>query len=256
MNDFILYEYPINEITRLSLRLEHVFTQFDFHLEHPDYWHHQAALDSLIDLFNLLDRPDFKNKIAQQFLMYRDFLKNELKENLEESKKELTITRLAKTEECIIYLEKSSGKLNQSLASIEFLMSLRSRFSKNNSVCNFDYPILHFWLHQPSKQREQDLTEWLSLLADVRQVIFLLNTLTRHSGVFNTVYAESGYLEIAFPANINYQLVRVHIPCEILAYPEMSVGRQRMSLHLYSMSLTERPVQFKENVTFEITFCL
>ena len=65
----IIYEQPLNELLRVSLRLEHLFHQLDNcqpeQISTPQ--HSRTIIKLIIDLLNLLDRPDLKFKLSQEF---------------------------------------------------------------------------------------------------------------------------------------------------------------------------------------------
>ena len=67
MQQPIYYEYPLNEHIRVCLRLEAVFGQAEYFLTQEGYWATRAAMNSLCDLISLLDRPDFKNTLIENF---------------------------------------------------------------------------------------------------------------------------------------------------------------------------------------------
>ena len=47
MTDFLTYEQPLNERIRTFLRLESLFNQFTFHVNHGTAWDNPIAIDAL-----------------------------------------------------------------------------------------------------------------------------------------------------------------------------------------------------------------
>ena len=76
MDDIILYEHPMNEMIRVCLWLECIFAQAENRLQATDYWNNRAAVASIIDLINILDRPDFKTKLTQQFMQLNESMQS------------------------------------------------------------------------------------------------------------------------------------------------------------------------------------
>ena len=64
----IIYEQPANELLRTCLRLEHLFTQLDYHYQNcVSLYHLRSAIRLLLEIINILDRPDLKSKLSQEF---------------------------------------------------------------------------------------------------------------------------------------------------------------------------------------------
>src|SRR3989338_7101104 len=66
MNNTIIYEQPLNEITRVSLRLEQLFLQFDRQQSDISQLGTRNMITSIINMLQLLDRPDLKSKLAKE----------------------------------------------------------------------------------------------------------------------------------------------------------------------------------------------
>ena len=66
MDDIIIYEQPLNEVIRVCLRLEQLFQQLDH--QHGDLSPISLRLwvSLIINILNLLDRPDLKAKLAKE----------------------------------------------------------------------------------------------------------------------------------------------------------------------------------------------
>jgi cell division protein ZapD len=62
----IIFEQPVNEHTRACLRLEQLFQQLAHCLGGPSVWDSRSALAAIIDILNILDRPDLKTKLTKE----------------------------------------------------------------------------------------------------------------------------------------------------------------------------------------------
>ena len=255
MNNAILYEHPLHETVRVCLRLECLFAQVDNRQSQDGYWANRATIATLVDLVNVLDRPDFKSKLCQRLINCKEKLSQHLnEEKVDQEKLGPILDQLAR---CIEFLNNTTNKLNQSLIDNEFFNGVRLRLSQTGGARNFDLPMYHYWLHLPEKKRKEDIVFWISRLADVQKSVALFLMLTRESAQFFPVLANNGYYENNLDTSIDYQLLRFYIDEHTSAFPDISVGRHRMSLHFYTLSNSdERPVQFKEDITFQLALCV
>lgn len=255
MENTILYEHPLHETVRVCLRLECLFSQVDYRQEQQGYWNNRATVATLVDIVNVLDRSEFKTKLSQRLINCKENLSQHLDvEHVNQEKLQEVLNHLSKS---IQFLNATTHKLNQDLIDIEFFNSIRLRLSKTGGARNFDLPMYHFWLNLSPERQTQDIQHWLTLLHDVKDTIDLYLMLTRQSTQFFQVTAEKGYYEKSLDTSIDYQLLRFYIDKGTPAFPDISVGRHRMSLHFFTLNNSdERPVQFKENVDFKLALCI
>jgi len=244
----------MNETIRVCLRLECLFTQIEHRLSHQGYWSIRASVASIVDLINILDRPDFKSKLTKQLMHHKENLSQHLNTTQVDQVKLKQI--LQQLDESISYLQNITGKLNQAVEQNEFLNSIRLRLSKAGGARNFDLPMYHFWLHQAESRCQHDLQQWLTSFYPIQHIIDLLLLLTRQSGQFLKVTAENGYYEKVLDASIDFQLLRIKIAIQAKAFPDISVGRHRISIHFFCLNAEERPLQFKEQLDFALACCV
>ena len=64
---YIYYEQPLNELVRTCLRLEYLSSLLDYYLETSKAGSAHAALATLLDILQILDRPDIKTKFIAEF---------------------------------------------------------------------------------------------------------------------------------------------------------------------------------------------
>lgn len=253
MDPSILYEQPLNETARTCLRLESLFAQTKFHLSKNNYWHDSAAIASLIDLTAVLERLDFKTKLTQTLMHYKETVNQHVNDpSLDQEKLESLARDLL---ENIDYLQTTPGKLTQGIDKVEFLAAVRLRSTKTGGMCNFELPLYNYWLHQPEERRQKDLETWFATFKSIERAVTLLISLIRRSGQFTTVTATKGYYEQSLDPQINYQMIRIRTTGDAIAFPDISVGRHRLSVHFFEINIAERPLQYKENFSFEITSC-
>ena len=254
MEQLILYEYPMNETVRLCLRLECLFAQSKNYLDKDDYWDTRATVATIVDIFNILDRPEFKSKLLKEIMQCRDDLKKHIDDDkVDQEKLQHFLEQISNS---IDYLQNLTGKLNQELEKDEFLNSIRLRLTKTGGARNFDLPRYHHWLHQAEHKRKANMKTWFNGFSKIQTTVNLFLMLIRGSTQESNIVAEDGYFEKVLDNSIDYRLLRISLRKNIPAFPDISVGRHRMSLHFFTLDKeNERPIKYKQDVPFQLTCC-
>src|SRR5690348_4456703 len=107
----ITYEQPVNEHIRVCLRLELLFQQAKYRLQAGSIWDSRSAILTLIDILNLLDRPDLKTKLTKELCRYLSVL-SRLERTTEVDHQKLSIL-LVELESVIDSLQSMQGKIGQ-----------------------------------------------------------------------------------------------------------------------------------------------
>lgn len=250
----IIYEQPVNEHVRVCLRLEHLFTQALHWMRGPHSLDSRAAVAMIVEILNVLDRPDIKAKLVKELSRYDTGLAR-LAENphIDRQKLQLLQDELHHT---LHQLHSIQGRIAQGLRENDFLNSVRQYLSNPGGGASFEVPGYHFWLQQPPAERIGQLTHWFSALRVAQNAVNLTLRLIRQGTPPHIHEAEKGFYQAALDAQASCQLIRVAVPHGAGVYPEISVGRHGISIRFYMLSLADRPVQIDENVRFQLTCCV
>lgn len=248
----ITYEQPFNEEVRVCLRLEHLFKIWHDHINQPHAVDSQIAMNTLIKILNVTERPDLKTKLAkvlsqqlQKITAYSDSPKVD-PTRLQSMQKKLT--RL------IDHLHHTAGRIGDKLRNNTFLKNIRLQSNNPSGTCHFTVPAYALWLHQSSQQRRADLTKWADELDELNTVVNMILNLTRETTSAKQVTATDGTYEQALDPSIPCQLVRITLPTDYHAYPEISLGRHRLVIRFRLLDqqdegkpLVKQPVHFALN---------
>jgi cell division protein ZapD len=251
----VIYEHPTNEIVRVCLRLECLFAQLTHRSKVNGYWEHRATVATLVDIVNVLDRPDFKSHLTKRLIQTKELFSQHLyDEKVDQHRLQQILDQL---HAAIQQLQNSSGKLNLELENDEFFNSIRLRLSKIGGAQNFDHTGYHFWLHHNNQKQADDIARWINALDFVQQIIELYLMIIRNSSLRRyEVVAEKGYYETIFDSSNEIQLIRVLLTDELNAYPEMSIGKHRMSIHFQTTTAEQsRPTKVKDDVPLVLELC-
>lgn len=249
----ITYEQPLNELIRVCLRLEQIFHLIDHHITDTSLFGTRDTVAAIISLLHILDRPDLKAKLAKE-LSYHFALLSRLENTPEIDKTKLT-RLLQQLDELTRLFIDSSGKIGQNLRDIELLNNLRLHLASPGGGCSFDIPLYHYWLQQPSEKRLASIQSWLKEFNHIRLATELILQLLRESTKIQSRVAEQGFYQELLDPQLNLRLLRVIVPFDNQAYPEISVGRHFLSVRFFNPSIQERPTQCMNNISFWLTHC-
>lgn len=254
-DDIIIYEQPLNEHIRVCLRLEHLFNQVLINIDKESEWSSRTALLALLETVNVIDRPDLKTKLTKALTQHATTLSQlEILPQVDSSKLRSVLSEL---DRLIDQLYATQGKIGQHLRSNEFLNSIRQHLYNPGGAVNFSNPSLQLWLQKPAAQRIHDLDTWFKEFDQIRDVVDLLLRLTRESSVPNEKHADKGFYQQALDPNVSCELVRVALPVSANLYPEISVGRHRLSVRFLEPNCHDqgRSKQADANIKFKLTCC-
>ncbi len=255
MSEQITFEHPINERTRLLLRLAHLFEQMQFFLPLEAPWQSRAAMSALLDISALLSRTDIKSEIIKE--LERHISKLTRIRQTPGLDMERLGSILDDLEEKLVHLHRTEGQLGQNIRENEFLKSIMQRSSIPGGNCDFDLPQYHFWLRQSADERIRQLQQWTSNLGWLQQSVALIVNLVRNSTTPSSEVAGQGFFSKTLDAQMPVQLIRVSIPQESGLFAEISGGKHRFTVRfLQFTSDNQRPAQTYEDVPFRLTTCV
>jgi cell division protein ZapD len=250
----LTFEHPLNERVRTFLRLEHLFKKIDHFLSQDDPWASRAAVEALLDIAAISARADVKSELLKELdrnMTSLNRIRRQPGVDLD------TLTRvLGDLEAAATALQNLNGQIAHRIREDEFLKGVAQRNCIPGGTCSFDLPQYHHWLTQPAEVRRAQFALWMEGLHPVGRAIELALSLARGSATPRRVTAKDGFFQEAIDAQAPAQMVRVTLNGEQSLYPEISGHKNRFSIRFMSPSETERPTQFRENVTFTLACCV
>jgi cell division protein ZapD len=115
----MIYEQPLNEQSRLCLRLEYLFAQAKHYLAGESMWDSHQALKIILEILQAIDHTNIKNRFCQTLNQYAHILSRLGKSN-QVDKQKLDNT-LKKIDLLIDGLHASSKKIGHQLRENGFL---------------------------------------------------------------------------------------------------------------------------------------
>jgi cell division protein ZapD len=257
----VLYEYPFNESIRTMLRLEHLFDRLGTLASRDAPVDHHFALATLFEIMDVAPRADLKSDLLKELERHRTQLQTYRGLHGVDERALDAIT--GRIDHAFAGVNALQGKAGQSLASNDWLMSIRSRISIPGGTCEFDLPAYYAWQQHPPQRRRDDLAGWTATLAPLAQALQVLLGLLRDSGTPQRMVAPGGQyqqsLQPAGAAAANgpkvYQLLRVRVDAADDLVPEISGHRLMVSIRFMRPDAEGRLRAAGSDCRFELSLC-
>jgi cell division protein ZapD len=219
---FTSYEFPLNERIRTLLRLEDLFSKFEFFVYQDHRLDHHSALLTLFEIVEVGSRADIKSDLMQELDRQRNSL-NQF-QNHPNVDRDTLRNMLISIDALSTELNQYAGRLGHHLRDNEFLMIIRSRSTIPGGVCEFDLPGYHRWQSRAPESRRQDILAWYEPMRPLAKAVRIVLRILRESGETHVVTAEQGN----FTQQMNskaFQLLTIDLPANLEVIPEFSANK-------------------------------
>jgi len=251
-----VFEHPLNERMRAFFRVSGLFRRAQHFLSAATECDAQAAVLTLLELSEVTGRFDLKRELMKELERQSANLSALQQTPGVDAHKLADVLDQQKT--LIHRLHAISGPIGASIKNHEFLAAIQQRSKISGGLCEFDLPMLHYWLRLPADIRRDMLIIWLSPFALVNEGIELILNLVRESSIPVPQHAEGGFFQQALTPNMPAQMLRVILPEDVSYFPEVSAGKQRFSIRFLELELDSdegRTRQSSENIDFKLASC-
>ena len=249
---YILFEQPLNEFIRLCLRLEQLFQQAEADISNSgSVYTNRNAVNTIIRLLNVTDRPDLKGKLTKNLAQYITQFEL-LQDNPEVDSNKLSLF-LDKLSTILDNFHNNRDKSYHNLREHALLKPISQYFSNPGGPADFNTPEYKVWLNQDNTKIQQDLNSWLNEFSILQQAVNLILNLTRSSQNMSNKRAENGFFQLNLDSPPVTQLIRVKISTANKIWPEISVGRHRLAI--YFITDNEKDKEAAQNLEFKLACC-
>jgi cell division protein ZapD len=250
----LTFEQPLNERVRTWLRLEHLFRQAQFAINGETEWHHRFALQTLLDLLDLLARGDVKSEQLKELGRITERLGHPASHTQAQDSHGERQRR--KCETLRRQLTQQSGSFAASLREHDLLATLMQRSGIAGGVCGFDLPRYQHWLQRQEGRQRETLEAWYGQLLPLYESTLLLLSLIRRSGSSQALIAVSGTWQCSLDRAQSLQLLQVRLPADSLWYPEISASMHYVTLRFLRATTDDgRPQAIESDVDFTLRYC-
>lgn len=249
------YEQPLNEHVRGLLRLEHLFEGITYHLKGAAASDTRTVTHLLIETVDFLGRFNLRTELLKN--LERQAQELEKWQNTPNADMELISRLMGKLKTVFENLKNAEESTGEQLAQHYLLNTVKQRLNVPGGSCRFDLPIFYHWLLKNPKQRQYELSEWLSPLEPLRDAVNLDLYLIRNNQQTSQETAIKGLYQANLKVDADYQLIQVSLPAEHPCYPEMNCGKHRLTVRFFEPNNPwSRPLQTEQDVNFELGYCL
>ncbi len=240
------FEHPLNEKTRIYLRVEYLLRQLKMSAQFSDELQHLLFFRSLFDLLEIFDQIQLKSELAKdiekQRLSYRSWL------NVDGVDQQM-LQHVLQDIDTIHSTLMQAERFGQSLKEDRFLSTIRQRFSLPGGACGFDLPALHHWLHLSDEIKTRDAAQWVAILKPLDDALAMWLKLARETGMFKSHVAVNGFYQSdAEDANI----LRLTIPLHFGVYPMISGHKNRFAIKFIDFKSGQAS---SADIEFELAVC-
>jgi cell division protein ZapD len=247
------YDYPFNERIRTLLRLEDLFAKVQHYLTSEHELHHHAALITLFQILDVVDRAELKTDLLQELDRQRIVMEG-LRGNPAIAEGILNEV-LAEIEQTASSLRSVAGKIGQYLRDNEWLMSIKQRANIPGGVCEFDVPSYHYWLGMPPSKRQRYLEDWLLPLTPLNDALRIILHILRGSGKSIHYLAPSGAFQQMLSGAKPAQMLRVVLDDKFACFPEVSANKYAINIRFNCLDGAQRPRLCDFDVEFDMILC-
>jgi len=146
------------------------------------------------------------------------------------------------------------GKVGQHLREDDWLMAIKQRAAIPGGMCEFDLPSYHYWLHQASGTRVNQLHQWLAPFSSIRSAVGIVLGLLRDSGQPELQHAKNGSYQRMLESR-NPQLIRVTLVDDLPCVPEMSANKYMLNIRFVHAGSGAMRTCADRPIDFDLTFC-
>ena len=251
----IIYELPLNDSIRIALRLENLFQQFDKTFSATTPLLTRNAMNAVLRILDVTDRPDIKSKLSQTLTQYTNTC-SQLIHSPQIDVKRLQTT-LQKLENLNQYLHTHHTRIGENLRQNDFLYQIRSNLVNPGGVCDYRLPAYMLWQNKSPTEKSKDLMEWMKTFQPLRDIIETILTLTRDSTPMQTVTTENGFHLQALNPSAPCHLVRVALPTTLNLFPEFGAGKHRLTIRFLEPNYfgDGKSAATQTAITFQLACC-
>lgn len=226
MKDALIFEQPLNEDVRLYLRLEHLFRNYREALTTPSDQAHRAALHTLIDILQVANRPDLKNKLTKNLQMAIRWLQQF--KNHGDTDHGMLGTLEKQLQQLAVQLAKTPADFMDPLRRHPLITIIQKQSLMPGGPCDFNAPLYQLWMTRPEHARQQQFEAWLNAIDLLDVIVHKLLSLLRESAVFTDCCTSAGQFQQNLDPKYNIQLVRVAIQPDQSHLPNIGASPHRV----------------------------
>jgi len=249
----IIFEQPLNEITRVNLRLEYLFKKIDHCIDCTAYWSVRAKVESIVQIIHILDRPDIKGKYTKALHQQLSVLRKAHEHHHADQEKISEWIRIF--ERLLSDLNHTGEKLGQKLREKQFINRIRQQLLFPGGEADFELPAYQCWLNLQNHELDDHMSVLYAELNLVKEIVSHLLMMSRGSGRTQKHIAQHGFYQLSVDPKNAIQLIQISMTDQMSVYPVISAGKHRVCIRFYDGTELETEEQVTSDVAFSLKCC-
>ena len=249
-NQVSLYEEPVQEKIRKFIKIEFLLNKIYYFKGKENRNDNYVALLSLCELYEILSRSDIKSELIREVENHNSyFLK--IKDIPETGADKDKLNSVIEKQNILLQL--IHGVEPNYLDYLEHDVLFKTIVK--NCFTQLQPASVEFWLSRDILNRETQIDLWLEPLQFIKRAIDFILEVIRKSGKFEDRMAEKGFFIEKLDPKKNILLIRVTLTSDLYYYPQLSVGKQRLTIMFMSKDDKNNLIPYQEDVSFILTTC-
>ena len=241
----ITFQLATHFLSRIALRLEFLFKTINQACNESHEVIHRYALKSIIELMNIIEKPELKSRFIKELIRIEHVLKKHNPAN--------SMQLLDELETQIHILNDVPGRFSQLIHEDVFLKTLRQILHPNTPECEFNSPYLVLWFDLDPLTRQKMINQWLHCLKDLESTVIIYLSLLRDMTEYNSIKAHNGFYQHSFaPKTVNH-LILLKMDKSLRVTPQLQLGHNNLTIRLYDSASTL--AIHDRTIDMEIAFC-
>ena len=247
-NQVSLYEEPVQEKIRKFIKIEFLLNKIYYFKGKDNKSENYISLLALCELYEILSRSDIKSELIREIETQNTYLQK-IKEipQADSSKLNSVLEKQSQLLKLIYSIE--INYLDHLERDILFKTILKNSFTQLQPAS------IDFWLSRDILNRETQIDLWLEPLIFIKRSIDFILEVIRKSGRFEDRMAEKGFFTEKQDSSKNVLLIRVTLTSDLYYYPQISVGKQRLTIMFMTKDDKNNLVPYQEDLNFILTTC-
>ena len=247
-NQVSLYEEPVQEKIRKFIKIEFLLNKIYYFKGKDDKSENYIALLALCELYEILSRSDIKSELIREIETQNSYFQSIKEMPQADSSKLNSVLEKQNILLKLIY-SNEVNYLDHLGRDILFKTILKNCFTQLQPAS------IDFWLSRDILIRETQIDLWLEPLIFIKRSIDFILEVVRKSGRFEDRMAEKGFFIEKLDPKKNVLLVRVTLTSDLYYYPQISVGKQRLTIMFMTKDDKNNLVPYQEDLSFILTTC-
>ena len=247
-NQVSLYEEPVQEKIRKFIKIEFLLNKIHYFKGKDDKSENYIALLALCELYEVLSRSDIKSELIREIENQSAYLEKVKKiPQADHSKLSSVLEKQNQLLKLIYNIE--INYLDHLERDVLFKTILKNCFTQLQPAS------IDFWLSRDILNRETQIDLWLEPLIFIKRSIDFILEVIRKSGRFEDRMAEKGFFIEKLDPKKNILLIRVTLTSDLYYYPQISVGKQRLTIMFTTKDDKNSLVPYQQDLNFILTTC-